>query len=645
MNNLIYSNIFIFSSLLSLLLVIYVFLNRKVLMLYRSMGIIFLGISIWSLFYGLELRATDYSIISIYLKIQYLGIASIPLFWFRFTSQYSGKKHWVTTRRFLLLSIVPAITVFIVFTKGYHNLFYEFSYAKEADFGVYHEFKPGVWYYVHVVYSYALIFLSILQIMSVYATVSVDNRPRVMLFIVSCFIPFIINGSYVIGLRPDGNIDLTPIGFLFMVLILLFGVLNSRLMQVKPMMLGLLFESMPVAFFTTDENDSIVSISPRTKHFINKGFFSEFKLREIADMRNYMYNVESNTHYIEFESGIKTFRVDRTTIYNSNKEKGGFLYIIHDTTAEKRCADALQKSELYNRKLMDNTLEGIMLVVEKGLVSVNPELAGLSGYSLQELKKMSVYDLVFDPDILTFNAQFNKLLFDKSEFEKGSFRLKTKDGSTRWMEFNMTTSEWFDSKAVLIFVNDISAKYSLKEHVETELSWYKFANEMTVQIRAAGVNDINERIALMLKRIGEKIGLDHCCFVGYTDDCDFINPVIEWDTTAGKTYLDLVEKFKSGEFPWWESQIEKKEVIYTANTAGLPSEALSEIKMFDDHGIRSIFCVPIVSNFKITAVLGFLSTNEHKKWLPQQTEIILIISNLLGEVMLRLENEVKLKKP
>lgn len=453
MNILVYSNIFIASAFFSLMLVFYVVINRKVLALYKTLGILFFGVSIWSLFYGLELRATDYQQVNLYLKFQYIGITIIPLFWFRFTSKFTGKMIWVKPGRFMLLSVIPIITFSMQISNEYHHLFYEISTLAQTDAGFFHQFSPGIFYFIHVTYSYLLIFLAIVMLISAFFTVSRENRGRLIVFILSSTIPFLLSAVYMIGLRPEGNIDLTPIGFLVMSFIMLTGVLNTRLMEVKPVMINTLFDHLPAGVFATDNNRSIISMNAKARKMVDDAVISELKIRELADMNNYVYLAESESYVTEFDSNGQVFRAHRTMLFNEKMESDGYLYLIYNISRERKYQDSLRFCESKYQLIFSVSHEGILVIRNKHIVSANPVMEKLTQYSNEEIISMSVFDLIYDEDVLLMNNLLNRMKYTGVVEKSGAIRLKCRNNNPESVKFSILNTEWDGEEAYVMFIS------------------------------------------------------------------------------------------------------------------------------------------------------------------------------------------------
>jgi hypothetical protein len=93
-------------------------------------GFLSLSIFEWSVGYGLELTFAELPAQVIWAKIEYFGIVSVPLVWLAFALTYTGRERWLTLRKLLLLSIVPLITLTLVWTNDWHGLVWSQTAAR-----------------------------------------------------------------------------------------------------------------------------------------------------------------------------------------------------------------------------------------------------------------------------------------------------------------------------------------------------------------------------------------------------------------------------------------------------------------------------------------------------------------------------------
>lgn len=149
---------------------------------------------------------TDY--LFVYPFIIFMPIA---LFFFAYT--FKNKK--ITFKRwFLLLFIVPTITVFVALTNDFHHLFYEvystdLAYAK---FGPFYNYVYSSYYYITLAFDIILILKASIKNTSI---ISVQT----ILIITSILIPLFINIAGTMNIIPI-SIYVTPISFSVTVILL-----------------------------------------------------------------------------------------------------------------------------------------------------------------------------------------------------------------------------------------------------------------------------------------------------------------------------------------------------------------------------------------------------------------------------------------
>ncbi len=105
-------------------------------------------------------------------ELRFAGLASIPVIWFIFVMQYAGYGRWLDLSWKALLWIVPAATQAVIWTNSAHGLWEKkppgfftrgpFFIAQTA------ERIPGIWMWVHLAYSYVLVAIGLLILVSVW---------------------------------------------------------------------------------------------------------------------------------------------------------------------------------------------------------------------------------------------------------------------------------------------------------------------------------------------------------------------------------------------------------------------------------------------------------------------------------------------
>ena len=164
----------------------------------------------------INLVSADYAIYVDYFT--YLPVVLTPVALF-FVSYIFAKGEIHFKKWYLLLFIVPAITLIVLWTNDIHHLFYS-NYSLisgDAEFGPY--------FYVHSLYTYGLFVVDIVMLLRTSVKKSSMLSKQSLLILVGALIPLLVN---VFGmLFFSYNIYVTPISFIITILFLVLLYLDT----------------------------------------------------------------------------------------------------------------------------------------------------------------------------------------------------------------------------------------------------------------------------------------------------------------------------------------------------------------------------------------------------------------------------------
>ncbi len=167
----------------------------------------------WSLAYALELSSVSLATKLFWLRVEYLGVVTIPVAWLAFVLQYLGHQSWTGWRSTAGLSLVPIVTLLLVWTDGHHHLFHtEHSLDLSGTLPVLRlTYGPGYW--LNVVYAYALLLVATFLIVHAIARPTRPGlfRRQTIAVLVGATMPWLANALHVTGV--SSAIDLTPFAF------------------------------------------------------------------------------------------------------------------------------------------------------------------------------------------------------------------------------------------------------------------------------------------------------------------------------------------------------------------------------------------------------------------------------------------------
>jgi len=164
------------------------------------------------------------------------------------------------------------------------------------------------------------------------------------------------------------------------------------------------------------------------------------------------------------------------------------LALVSDITERHRAEQAERESEMRFRTLFEQAQAGMTFAGLDGkIVSVNPAYCELLGYTADELKTMSVYDVTFPDDVeATKEAQRQMITGDEANF-RFEKRFLRKDGDVLWTDVAVRLVRNIDDKplyfqTVIIDIRDRkraevmqSARFAVTQALVTSPGWDRAA--------------------------------------------------------------------------------------------------------------------------------------------------------------------------
>ena len=324
-------------------------------------------IAVWAFTYAMEFGTSDLKNKIFWSKMSYLGIAFSPLSYFLFATAFSQKNKIINPLNISLLSIIPFITLPLVFTNEYHHLIWT-KVVLDPEFNIAHYYH-GAWFWVFFGYSQLLIFGGLYNLVFSIYKFTAYYKSQVNILLIATLLPVLANLMYVTGINPFPGFDWTPVSFVLTGFIVAFGIVRYRMFDLVPYARNKLFDTMDDGVivvntegFIEDCNAAVYRIFGfNMKSVIRKSFVSVF-----ADYQKLTekFNTKKNDSFIlqvENKIDFKFYRIHISPIYNQYNRFSGNLLTIHNITAEKKAEEELKQinvqlvEEIKNKeKLIDD---------------------------------------------------------------------------------------------------------------------------------------------------------------------------------------------------------------------------------------------------------------------------------------------------
>ncbi len=317
----------------------------------RELCAILFMVGWWCGCYAIELASAEISAELLLARLEYFAIATIPALWLMFVVSYTGRGAWLAGRRRLALIIVPAVTVFLVWTNDAHGLFYT-HVGQSGHFGTLFldvEHGPGFWF--HAFYSYALLVLATWVMLVFLARRPGRYRRQATALVAGTLAPWAANAVFLAGLSPFPHLDLTPIGFAVLGGAVTYAIIGFRLFDLVPIAREKVVESMADGVIVLDHRGRVADLNPAAAAIIGlpaAGLigrsFADLAAENPLDMACCLELREGRSEAVADRDGSRIYFDRQVTAFPAPGGDSGRLVVLRDITARKLAEQAMARA-------------------------------------------------------------------------------------------------------------------------------------------------------------------------------------------------------------------------------------------------------------------------------------------------------------
>lgn len=226
----------------------------------RPLAVFMSAVAAWCLIFTLRLLAADLTAKLFWAQAQYVPVAVLPVAWAAFASSYGGGGPGLGRRPLALLSVLPALTLLLVFTNGRHGLVWSRLpvQADEPAFTQGFAYGPAVWAFL--LYAYSVFLLATAPFVSLLDRSTPLRGWKTGVLVLGLAAPWVAAGVFFGGVRTSFN----PIPFTLLVTALAFAwaLFRARLLDLAPVGRDAVIETLPDAVVVADAEGRVVHCNP-----------------------------------------------------------------------------------------------------------------------------------------------------------------------------------------------------------------------------------------------------------------------------------------------------------------------------------------------------------------------------------------------
>ena len=335
-------------------LIIYLFINkfqnRTQLTSIFSLNLVLL--LVWDIALILQLSFKDVN--PIYFDyVAYIAICFIPITMLLMGLIFANTKIRFK-KRYLLLFIVPAISLILLWTNDLHHLFY-ISYSVSISEAVF-----GPYFIIHSIYTYGLLFIALFYLLVYSIRNSGFFSKQSLLILAGTLVPILINLLGYLGFL-NNSIYTTPISFSVGMIFYAFAIFKLKFLRVTPIALQRIVDRMSDGYIVLNGNNVITDFN---NTFLNTFGLKSNDVRDcnIVDLINKLNETSVNIDNLliildkikhtnetfkyekHFKNLNKYFNIEVNSI-KSNDKYIGTLVLLKDITQHVKDMNTIKSNQ------------------------------------------------------------------------------------------------------------------------------------------------------------------------------------------------------------------------------------------------------------------------------------------------------------
>jgi len=342
----------------------FLLLRRPVKPGIRSMTLMLFGLAIWSFAYAMITVSPALEAKHFWLKVENVGILSVPVLWFFFALKYARLDNWLTRKPAqALFWVIPCVSFFFLISDNLFHFYYA-STRVATELGGPLVITRGPMYLIAFLHAYSLILIGLAVLVWRFIRSRHSYRRQTPYLLGAVLVPFAINIVYQWnpGVFPffPAPIDLTPLAFTATAILLSAGIFGLQMFDLLPIARDTVLEHMPEVVFVLDAHDRVMDANIMAQNWLGKrideimGRDALEVFRDWPQLLNRFLLTEHSREEIEIPGNpSRVIEIVVTPIHNRAGSLEGRVIVAYDVTERKLLENKLKALNLSLREQLD----------------------------------------------------------------------------------------------------------------------------------------------------------------------------------------------------------------------------------------------------------------------------------------------------
>jgi PAS domain S-box-containing protein len=232
-----------------------------------SLLAVLLGAVLWSVCYALELSAGDLVGREQWGDLKYIGVVLLPPAYLAFVLQCSGQTRWP---RWLgpALALEPLAVLLLLANQGTHDLIR--YYPADATAATSQAAEAGPLFWPHLLYNNALVWAATILLVVTLSRLSGLYRRQSAVLVAAILLPIVLNLLFNLRVGPFRQVDLTPFAFVLTTAVLVWGVYQFSLLDLRPVARSQIFRTISDPVLVLDPDGRVLDANPAAGRLVER---------------------------------------------------------------------------------------------------------------------------------------------------------------------------------------------------------------------------------------------------------------------------------------------------------------------------------------------------------------------------------------